>query len=231
MTRCGYGDPVTDEVDPAGSRPQDTAPRAQSEAGETAGLGTGAEPETEHATGAGGEATAEAEVTEQAAELEVTEQPAEPEETAEPQPEPEPEPEPLEVGPEVRLAQEANPAYVRRAPRFGAFVFVALFLAALIAGVASFVRDAFLPPEELVGRALDSGGMFLLLFLILASFFSLAAYGLAVVLDRRSVRRMLAAREAAGLDATDWPAVPDLSARIGRRRRRRGPRTDAESAR
>ncbi|MBN8883080.1 MAG: hypothetical protein J0H73_12295, partial [Salana multivorans] len=107
-------------------------------------------------------------------------------------------PEPIEVGEDVRIAAEANPAYVRRAPRFGAFVFAALFLAALIAGVASFVRDVFLPPEELVGRALDAGGMFLLLFLVLSAFFVLAAYGIAVALDRLSVRRMLAAREAAG---------------------------------
>ncbi|WP_148059575.1 heme exporter protein CcmD [Salana multivorans] len=139
-------------------------------------------------------------------------------------------PEPIEVGEDVRIAAEANPAYVRRAPRFGAFVFAALFLAALIAGVASFVRDVFLPPEELVGRALDAGGMFLLLFLVLSAFFVLAAYGIAVALDRRSVRRMLAAREAAGLPATDWPAVPDVSARRRRRRREGTEASDAAEA-
>ncbi|MBN8883516.1 MAG: hypothetical protein J0H73_14520, partial [Salana multivorans] len=51
-----------------------------------------------------------------------------------------------------------------------------------------------------------------------------------VALDRRSVRRMLAAREAAGLPATDWPAVPDVSARRRRRRREGTEASDAAEA-
>ncbi len=229
MARCGYGDPVTDEVDPAGGKPEDTTPASESQTTQTPGTDTHSEPEPVEAGGEAGETAVEAGgETAESEDPEAYSEAEDPE--AETAAEQEPKPEPLEVGPEVQLAEEANPAYVRRAPRFGAFVFVALFLAALVAGSASFVRDAFLPPEALVGRALDSGGMFLLLFLILGSFFSLAAYGIAVALDRRSVRRMLAARKAAGIDATDWAAVPDVSARIGRRCRR-GARSDADSAR
>ncbi|PFG18814.1 hypothetical protein [Serinibacter salmoneus] len=106
-----------------------------------------------------------------------------------------PQPEPVGTDP-VNVAAVADPTRVRRAPRFGSFVFTAVILAALLAGLATFVRDAFLPPEELVGRALGAGGMFLLLWLGLSAFFVLAAYAIAVALDRRSVRRMERSRQA-----------------------------------
>ena len=98
-----------------------------------------------------------------------------------------------EVSPDV--VQESAPVLervsatrTRRAPRFGAFVFVAVFLAALLAGLLSFVRDSFLPPEALAGRALDSWGMFWLLLLSIGALLALASFGVAVWLDRRSVR-------------------------------------------
>lgn len=143
-------------------------------------------------------------------ELAAPEGSAAPEESAAPEP---PQPEPVGAEP-VNVAAVADATRVRRAPRFGSFVFTAVILAALLAGLATFVRDAFLPPEELVGRALDAGGMFLLLWLGLSSFFVLAAYGIAVALDRRSVRRMERSQEASrtGAETTPHPA-PDRGER------------------
>ena len=88
------------------------------------------------------------------------------------------------------VAGLADTSRVRRAPRFGAFLFAGLFLAAFVAGLLSFVRDATLPPEALVGRALDSWGMFWLLLIGLGAFFALASYAVATWFDRRSIRRM-----------------------------------------
>ena len=97
---------------------------------------------------------------------------------------------PAPEGDPVALLAAASPTRTRRAPRFGSFIAVAIVLAALIAGILTFVRDQFLPLVELQGRVLSGGGMFLVLFIGLAPFLTLAAVGLAVWLDRRSVRRM-----------------------------------------
>ena len=105
----------------------------------------------------------------------------EPEEVAEPEGE--------LIAESARLSDVVDPTRVRRAPRFGSFVFVGIFLAALVSGLLSFVRDSFLPPEQLAGRALDAGGMFLVLFIFFGATFVLIAFGIAVWLDRRSVRR------------------------------------------
>lgn len=98
--------------------------------------------------------------------------------------------EPLAVVAETAPVRETVGATrTRRAPRFGAFLFVGLFVAALLAGLLSFVRDSTLPPEELAGRALDSWGMFWLLLIGIGAFLSLASFTVAVAVDRRSVRR------------------------------------------
>lgn len=106
-------------------------------------------------------------------------------------------PEPTTPGPDREIVSEssavaglADRSRVRRAPRFGAFLFAGLFLAAFVAGLLSFVRDSTLPPEALVGRALDSWGMFWLLLIGLGALFALGSYTIATWLDRRSIRRM-----------------------------------------
>ncbi|TGO05605.1 hypothetical protein [Serinibacter arcticus] len=101
-----------------------------------------------------------------------------------------PEPEREIVSESAAVAGLADRSRVRRAPRFGAFLFAGLFLAAFVAGLLSFVRDSTLPPEALAGRALDSWGMFWLLLIGLGAFFALASYTVATWFDRRSVRRM-----------------------------------------
>lgn len=116
-----------------------------------------------------------------------------------------------EDGPIEVVAQVADPTRVRRAPRFGAFVFVGIALAFLLAGLLSFVRDSFLPPEEVAARALDSWGIFWLLLLGLGAFFALASFAVAVWLDRRSVRRAERVRAAAPSSApppATSPAAP-----------------------
>ena len=100
-----------------------------------------------------------------------------------------PEPEGELVADSARVSDVVDPRRIRRAPRFGSFVFVGIFLAALVSGLLSFVRDSFLPPEQLAGRALDGGGMFLVLFIFFGATFVLIAFGIAVWLDRRSMRR------------------------------------------
>lgn len=110
-----------------------------------------------------------------------------------------------EDGPIEVVAQVADPTRVRRAPRFGAFVFVGIALAFLLAGLLSFVRDSFLPPEEVAARALDSWGIFWLLLLGLGAFFALASFAVAVWIDHRSVRRAECVRAAAPSSA----ATPD----------------------
>ena len=100
------------------------------------------------------------------------------------------EPEREIVSESAAVAGLADRSRVRRAPRFGAFLFAGLFLAAFVAGLLSFVRDSTLPPEALAGRALDSWGMFWLLLIGLGAFFALASYTVATWFDRRSVRRM-----------------------------------------
>lgn len=101
-----------------------------------------------------------------------------------------PEPDREIVSESSAVAGLADRSRVRRAPRFGAFLFAGLFLAAFVAGLLSFVRDSTLPPEALVGRALDSWGMFWLLLIGLGAFFALGSYTIATWLDRRSIRRM-----------------------------------------
>jgi hypothetical protein len=101
-----------------------------------------------------------------------------------------PEPDREIVSESTAVAGLADRSRVRRAPRFGAFLFAGLFLAAFVAGLLSFVRDSTLPPEALVGRALDSWGMFWLLLIGLGAFFALGSYTIATWLDRRSIRRM-----------------------------------------
>lgn len=89
------------------------------------------------------------------------------------------------------VAEVAEVTQVRRAPRFGSFVFVALALAFLTAFGLSVVRDSLLAPAA--SRGVGTGGLFLILFVALGCLFVLVACALAVVIDRRSVRRFGAA--------------------------------------
>lgn len=104
--------------------------------------------------------------------------------------EPQEEPTAEEPTAERTLVSEViEPTAVRRAPRFGSFLAVGLGVAALLAFGLSYVRDWILP-DQVPGRALDSWGLFLLLFIFLAAFFALVSYGVAVLLDQASVRRL-----------------------------------------
>lgn len=114
-------------------------------------------------------------------------------EVPEPRPEapsePEKQPEPDVVLDRARVTEVVDPTQIRRAPRFGSFLFVGLFLAALLSGGLSFVRDAFLPAEQVAARALDSWGIFWVLFIFFGAMFALASFAVVAWLDRRSVRR------------------------------------------
>lgn len=92
------------------------------------------------------------------------------------------------------LARTATPATLRRAPRYRGFVVAGMLVGVLAAVVAVAVTG---PARE--GAALDTVSVLLLLAVILAGFGALLGAGVAVVVDRRSLRA--SRRAAAGDDA------------------------------
>ncbi|WP_052436295.1 hypothetical protein [Georgenia sp. SUBG003] len=82
--------------------------------------------------------------------------------------------------PEVRVADVVDRSTVRRAPRYGRFVLAGVALAAVVSGLLALLT----PPSQY-----SPSDLFWILFLLLGFVLGLAAAGLAVVLDRRSVRR------------------------------------------
>lgn len=99
----------------------------------------------------------------------------------------------VEVVERARVAAVADPARVRRAPRFGRFAFAGVVLGAIIAfALAAFGTE---------NPVLDTGGLFLLLWIFLGSLGALVFCGLAVWLDRRSARRADAASPSAPIPA------------------------------
>lgn len=123
----------------------------------------------------------------------------------------------------VAVSEVLDRTRVRRAPRFGAFLFVGLVLAFLVSFGLSYVRDWILP-EQVQGRALDSWGLFLLLFIFLALFFALGSYGVAVLVDQASVRRLVR-------DRPGEPTSPHQPRDLPRRGKRRARGRDAAGAR
>lgn len=87
------------------------------------------------------------------------------------------EPVPLEVGDPVALT---DVAVIRRAPRYGAFIWAGILLAALLAAVLVATRG--------IEVSLDPWGLFLLTWVVLAAFTVAGSVGLALVLDRRSMK-------------------------------------------
>ncbi|GAA4285966.1 hypothetical protein [Georgenia daeguensis] len=82
--------------------------------------------------------------------------------------------------PEVRVADVVDRATVRHAPRFGRFI-----LAGVALGAVAALLLAFLTPPSQYARS----DLFWILFLGLGFFCGIAAAGLALVLDRRSLAR------------------------------------------
>lgn len=101
---------------------------------------------------------------------------------------------------QARLRDVIDPAQVRRAPRLGSFLAVGLLIAVLAALGFSFVRDAFLPAAQVQARALDSWGTFWVLLAFFAPIAALCSYGIAVALDRRSLKRWRKRRGGADSD-------------------------------
>lgn len=107
---------------------------------------------------------------------------------------------------DARLADVVGAGSVRRAPRFGAFLAVGIVLALLAAIGLSFVRDAFLPAEQVQARSLDTWGTFWFLFILFTPAAALLSYGVVVVLDQRSVRRWRARRGRSSASDGSGPA-------------------------
>jgi len=82
--------------------------------------------------------------------------------------------------PEVRVADVVDRSTVRHAPRYGRFILAGVVLGAVVSGLL-----ALLTPSS----QYSPSDLFWLLFLLLGFVFGLAAAGLAVVLDRRSIMR------------------------------------------
>ncbi|PWD51753.1 hypothetical protein C8046_14955 [Serinibacter arcticus] len=122
----------------------------------------------------------------------------EPDAASEPGPEPDAAPRPDVVAEDAAVAGLADATRVRRAPRFGSFIFAAIILSVFLAGLFSFVRDSTLSPAVVAARALDSWGIFWLLLIAISAFLVLFSFGLAVWLDRRSVRKQQRAAERTG---------------------------------
>lgn len=106
--------------------------------------------------------------------------PPEPEPGPEPRPERNPENGPPEPEPGVRVADVVDRRTVRQAPRFGRFILAGVALGAVLA-----LLLAFLTPPSQYARS----DLFWILFLGIGFICGIAAAGLAVVLDRRSLAR------------------------------------------
>ncbi|PFG40228.1 hypothetical protein ATJ97_2749 [Georgenia soli] len=82
--------------------------------------------------------------------------------------------------PEVRVADVVDRSTVRHAPRYGRFILAGVLLGAVVAGLLALLTPA---------SQYSPGDLFWILFLLLGFVLGLAAAGLAVVLDRRSLQR------------------------------------------
>ena len=82
--------------------------------------------------------------------------------------------------PEVRVADVVDRSTVRHAPRYGRFILAGVLLGAVVAGLLALLT----PPSQY-----SPGDLFWILFLLLGFVLGIAAAGLAVVLDRRSIRQ------------------------------------------
>jgi hypothetical protein len=83
-------------------------------------------------------------------------------------------------GPDVRVADVVDRRTVRHAPRFGRFILAGVALGAVLA----FLLAILTPPSQYA-----RSDLFWILFLGLGFVCGIAAAGLAVVLDRRSLAR------------------------------------------
>ncbi|ACQ81766.1 hypothetical protein Bcav_3524 [Beutenbergia cavernae DSM 12333] len=91
-------------------------------------------------------------------------------------------------GERVVISDVADPGHVRRAPRYGSFAFAGIVVGGILALLLVQFRAlrVVIPPP---GPSLDAGGLFLLTWVYLGILGAFVGLGLALWLDRRSMRR------------------------------------------